>query len=217
MKIPIWLTRVLDDQGAEKIATAVRQAEQRTSAEIVPMIVRRSVTIGHVPLLLFLIHILVLLLLLPVLVSGWSQIPYWGLELGVFIVAGVLAWLQSGWSFWHRYLTAPEDRELSARRRAELEFYESNIKQTSASTGVLIFVSLLEHQAVILADKAVAERFSKDIWREILDQLLASIKAGNFTAGMEKAIADVGRLLEKEFPVHPGDRNELPDPLVIKE
>ena len=49
--LPSWATRALGAQGHERIEAAIARAEARTSGEIVPLLVRRSSTVGHVPLL----------------------------------------------------------------------------------------------------------------------------------------------------------------------
>ena len=51
MSIPNWLNAYLKPDGASNIKEAIREAESATSGEVVPMIVRRSSTIGHVPVI----------------------------------------------------------------------------------------------------------------------------------------------------------------------
>lgn len=217
MNIPNWLRGIVDENGLEQIRQSVIGAELKTSGEIVPMLVHRSISTGHVPVILFLAQALILWFLLPYLAPYFSDIPYWVFEVGAVVVAGVSTWLQSDLDFWQRVLTSPSDRDESVMRRAQLEFYQSGIKKTQSSTGVLIMVSLLEHEAVILADKAVADQISNDTWETIIEKLLIRVKAGEFADGMSEAIASVGDLLRVPFPIRPGDHNELPNPLVIKE
>ena len=50
---PNWARQVLGDDGVERIETAIADAESSTSGEIVPILVRRSSTVGHVPLASF--------------------------------------------------------------------------------------------------------------------------------------------------------------------
>ena len=109
------------------------------------------------------------------------------------------------------------DRISQVNHRAELEFFESNIKATKDSTGVLIFVSLLERRAVILADKAVSDKFPAETWNKIVNELLTKIHAGDIAGGFVTAIENCGKLLAEKFPIQAGDANELANDLLIKD
>lgn len=215
--IPKWLKGIASEKDLDLIRDAVVAAEKKTSCEIVPMIVHRSITTGHVPVILFLLHALILWILLPYAVEFLPSVPYLALEIAAILIAAGLTWLQKDLDIWQRWLTRDDDQDASAVSRAQLEFYQSNIKATKNSTGVLIFVSWLEHEAVVLADKPVAEKFPTETWNEIVKKLISHVKAGDFSGGMIDAIETTGDLLAKEFPIRPGDHNELPDLLVIKE
>jgi putative membrane protein len=211
------ITKSISSDDLKRIEDAVKKAESKTSAEIVPMIVGRSSAVGHVPLLLFTGQLLVLLMLLP-FVSAWlSMVPSWWMEIGVFALAGVLTWIQKDWPFWQRRLVAIHDQIASVERRAQLEFYLSNIKTTEHKTGVLVFVSLLERRAVILADQAVAEHFPNETWQEAVSGLIARVKSHNLAEGFSYAIESVGARLADKFPRTVTDVNELPDAPVIKD
>lgn len=217
MERPVWIESIVGDSDLERIRSAVAQAESRTSGEIVPMIVHRSITTGHVPLILFLVFLLIFWTLVPYIAVSVPQIPLWGFEVGAILLAAFSAWTQKESSFWQRALTPPRDQMLSVLRRAQLEFFESDIKATEGKTGVLIFVSLLERRAVVLADQAVSERFPAETWEDIIKILLEKVRAGDFTGGMCDAIGTVGTLLAEKLPIEVGDRNELSNHLVIKE
>lgn len=219
--IPAWLRGVIDAAGLESVRSAVIAAERRTSAEIVPMIVHRSITIGHVPLVLFFAQALILWMVLPyvapyVALYAVPVPPYWLLEGIAVVFAFALTALLSRFDFWRRFLTPAADRTASVMSRAQLEFYQSNIKATQGSTGVLIFVSLLEHQAVVLADKAVSDRLPPDTWTNLMENLLIRIKQNEFSKGLCEAVSAMGDLLAKEFPIQPGDHNELPNTVIVK-
>lgn len=216
-----WLKGWLHDGDLERVENSVKQAERTTSAEIVPMIVHSSSPTGHVPYLLFLLALMVLWTLLPYF-APWVEtiapgVPFEVLELAAAFVAGIATWLCRENDFLLRVLTPEGDRAANAMRRAQLEFYQSNIKLTEDKTGVLIFVSLREHQAVVLADKAIADKFPQETWSKILGDLISHLKEGDLAGGMCTAIEEAGEILTQAFPIAPRDVNELPDHLVIKE
>ncbi|MCM2281043.1 MAG: hypothetical protein NDI61_04270, partial [Bdellovibrionaceae bacterium] len=150
--IPRWLSAYLDSEGKARIEAAIAKAEAATSGEIVPMIVHRSTHTGHVRWILFfaLVSVLVALapsglLLLPPPIQTWM--PLLGLEAGMIAIAWVFAAQLARMDFFQRLCTPEADQDAATMMRAELEFFESGIKKTQAQTGVLIFVSLLEHEA----------------------------------------------------------------------
>ena len=215
--IPKWLHYKLDRAGTEKIKTAVGLAETRTRGEIVPMIVRKSITTGHVPVVLFLGTLLILWNLIPYASALAHGISVYAIESIAVVLAAVITWLLKDSSFWQRTLTSDSDEEASVFRRAQLEFFTSGIKATEGRTGVLILVSLVEHRAVILADEAIASKLPETTWQEVIKDMLFKIKDGDLAGGISDAIDKVGRLLQKDFPIQAGDKNELSNKLVIRE
>ena len=215
--IPKWLHYKLDRAGFEKIKAAVGLAETRTRGEIVPMIVRKSITTGHVPVVLFLGILLILWNLIPYASGLAHGVSVYAIELVAVVLAAFLTWLLKDSSFWQRTLTSDSDEEASVMRRAQLEFFTSGIKTTEGRTGVLILVSLVEHRAVILADEAIASKLPDTTWQDVIKDMLFKIKDGDLAGGMSDAVDKVGRLLQKDFPILPGDRNELANKLVVKE
>lgn len=213
-----WIRQLLRGPGdLDRISAAVREAEKRTAAEIVPMIVHRSVAVGHIPWLVFLILFIAFWVALPFV---FELMPYgraWMWELGALAVAGVLSQPLSRLDWVVRLLTTAEDETLAVERRALLEFHLLRIASTRAGTGVLIFVSQLEHRAVVLADCRIAERFPSETWESAIQELIGNIKKGDFTGGMCATIESLGVKLAQEFPCGPNDCNELSDRLIVKD
>lgn len=217
-EIPDWARAQLGADGVARVEDSIAEAESRTSGEIVPMLVRRSSTVGHVPMLTF------TLLLLCVWLGDvafwfdtWLGGPHW-LSLGLaWLLAGVLAVGLSRVDAVQRALTARPDQIQQVEMRAEVEFFEHGIGQTEGSTGILLFVSLMEHRAVVLADRAIAEELDADVWQEVVDLMIQGVRSKDLAEGMSAAIHRCGDLLSPRFPIAPADANELRDHLVIKE
>lgn len=216
-EIPMWLKGMLDQEGLKRIEQAVKSAETNTSGEIVPLIVRGSSTIGHVPPLCFCI------ISIFFLVSGghlyqlenWPGGSLWWLADLVFI--SLVAIVLSRSDIVKRQLTSSEDLESQVFSRAEIEFFEAKIGETQNATGVLIFLSLMEHRVVVLADEAIASRLDPSVWQEVVVLLLEGVKKGDLSAGFESAINECSKLLQDDFPVSDHDKNELKDHLIIKD
>lgn len=217
MAIPHWASKLLETRHLQEIQEALENAESKTSGEIVPMIVRRSSTIGHVPPLVFcLLTILFFVFDVPTLQSDFFGDNFLHYVFDALLLFGLTA-VFSRLNFVERWLTAKEDQIDQVAMRAEIEFYESNIHQTTGDTGILLFVSLMENRAVVLADKAIAEKLPPETWQEVCDLLVQGIKKGNMGRAFKDAIGKCGELLSTHFPIQPDDVNELKDQLIIKE
>lgn len=207
----------MNEQDVERISEAVRQAEKTTSGEIVPMVVRRSSSVGHVPL------ILGLLLLMGALFLDFNWLAQestflrslsWLLELLIiFLLIRFLAPLH----FIQRWLSDRDDLARQVEMRAELEFYEHGLQKTTGATGILIFVSLMERRAVILADSSISSKLPPDIWDKFLHELTESIHQKQFAQGMLNIIGKMGELITAQFPRSEHDHDELPNELIVKD
>lgn len=220
-ELPEWMKDRLDAAGAARIAAAVASAEARTSGEIVPMIVRSSVSVGHVPAMLFAIFFATLMMLAPVLAlfSDFAglETPLWLMDLGCLVTAAVLAALGSRAPFFIRLCVPRLDRATAVARRAQLEFRLSRVGETKGQTGVLIFVSLFERQAIVLGDGAIASRLSESDWKDVVALLLNGVRTGDFASGFVSAIDRAGEHLAQHFPIATDDRNELSNELIVKD
>ena len=217
MTIPPWIKGWLDEERIGTIRQAVAAAEKKTRGEIRPMIVRASTQTGHMPLLVTLILAVAGLLILDGLnhtLAGGT--PAWS-PLAILALAWLAGRLLAGLGPVQRLLMHPRLRAHQVGMRAELEFFEAGLDKTEGDTGILLFVSLAEHQAVVLADKGIAGRLPPDTWDGVVQLLLQGIRRGDMAAGFISAIDECGRILAEHFPIAPGDVNELPDTLIIKE
>ena len=172
---------------------------------------------GHVPVIL-LTFLVALFFALDG--PGWQADflgEHWAFYLADVALLMVLSALFSKFNWVQRLLTTRSDQDDQVDMRAEIEFYESNIKNTTGSTGILLFASLMERRAVVLADKAISDKVSGEAWSEVCDLLVAGIKKGNMGLAFSAAIAKCGDILAPEFPILPDDVNELKDQLIIKE
>jgi putative membrane protein len=103
----------------------------------------------------------------------------------------------------------------AAHANAAKQFLARNVHLTSARTGVLIFVSLREHHAELIADTGIAAKVDAAVWDGAMAKLIAEIRAGRLADGLTAAIADCGAVLAAHFPPAPRDVNELSDDLVL--
>ncbi len=215
--IPKWARGFLRPERVQLVEDAIGAAESTTSGEIVPMIVRRSSTIGHVPVILASLFVALFMIVDgPGFQYEWVG-EHWAWYVVDTIILVILAGQLARIPLLQRLLTSKEDQALQVDMRAQLEFYQTNMHLTTGATGVLLLVSLMEHRAVVLADASIDEKVSDETWDEVVGIMIDGIKKGHVGLGLAAAIERCGEILTGPFPIAEDDVNELRDHLIIKE
>ncbi|WP_380872338.1 hypothetical protein ACFB49_32860 [Sphingomonas sp. DBB INV C78] len=106
-------------------------------------------------------------------------------------------------------------RTRRVRRRAIALFKVGAERRTKSRTGVLLYLSLAERRAEIVADEAVHKRVSPTVWGDAMVLLIDAVRANRATEGMVAAIDSIGDILAKEFPYTGTDPAELPNHLIV--
>ncbi len=199
----------LTAQDVERIANAIRRAEETTSGEIVCVLARRSSDYAYVPPLWG---------AFAALASPWPMLLFTDLStreiFSAQIVIFVVATLFVSWGPARFFLTPRAVKRARAAREAIEQFFSRGVAATKGRTGVLIFVSCAERYARIVADDAIAAKIANDEWRNALDALLADMRQERVADGFVAAIEECARLLAKHAP--PGAHgDELPDKIYV--
>lgn len=198
----------------ERIRQAVIAAEQRTSGEIVPMMVSRSGRYAEVELAG----------LIAGLVTGTAAALIFGYSWG--IAETEMAWpvIGAALAFLLCLIPAVKRRLIPERRifeavhtRSLAGFTAHGLHYTEGHTGILIFASIFERRVVVLADQGINEKVKPGTWDEVVQILTSGLKSKNGCAAFCAAIEHCGDTLAAHFPRQPDDRDELEDKLVTEE
>ena len=111
-------------------------------------------------------------------------------------------------------LTPGATKSRRVRRRAIEVFKAAAERRTVGRTGILIYLSMREHRAEIIADEAITAVTTPDTWGEAMEALLVEVKAGRPADGIVAAVEQIGGVLTEHFPRTEGDTNEIPDKLI---
>jgi putative membrane protein len=217
------LRQSLKESDLERIKTAVKNAEEKISGEIVPVIVDRS---GDYTIALYkgsligasLTFITVVVLDRFVIKDAVNTLFYDPVFiLLVVILGGVLGAILPYFSdSVKRMLVARRYQDLVTRQTAENAFLEEEVFNTRQRTGIMIFVSFFEHEVIVMADKGISKIVDQKQWDNIVQNIIAEIKNGKIVEGLEKGITQCGEiLLEKGFQKRIDDINELRDDLRV--
>jgi len=199
----------LTQEDRAAIAAAIREAEAHSSGQIVCVLAHSSSDYAHVPILWA--SVLALITPWPLIdFTPWSVQRIFLIQIAVFIVAAlVFSWMPL------RLLLVPRAVRRARAHRAALEqFVVRRVAHTKQRTGVLIFVSLAERYARIIADDGIAEKVQGAEWQAAIDALTGHMREGRITQGFVAAIERCGAVLAAHAPPD-GSPNQLPDRLYV--
>jgi len=150
--------------------------------------------------------------------GAWAQEWSPGRLFGVAAMVAALkfagTWLILLWRPLRLALTPRAIRARRVHARALSAFRIGAERRTTGRTGILIYLSLAEHRAEIIADETIATKVNADVWGDALAAMLTEIRRGQMADGLIAAIGRVGLLLAEHFPRAADDVNELPDRLI---
>lgn len=192
-----------------RIADAIRRAEARTSGEIVCVLARSSGEYGHAPALWS--ALLALAAPWPLMaLTELSAQRIFLVQCAVFVVLLLVFSIER-----LRMLLVPRAAQRARAHRAALEqFYTRGLSRTAARNGVLIYVSLAERYARIVADEGAASKAGQDAWRKAVDALVSQIAEERVAQGFVDAIDICADVLARDFPPRETD-NRLPDRIYL--
>ncbi|HET7817095.1 MAG TPA: hypothetical protein VFK58_05905 [Sphingomicrobium sp.] len=219
----------LSQEDHAKVSAAIAAAEARSDGEIVAVATTLSDSYHDVALhwaVLAMIATLAIFAWQPavlhfwrdLMLGGWrpepafSELLLFALILAVAKFTAVLLALK--YMPLRLALTPGATKARRVRRRAIALFKAGAERRTIGRTGILIYLSMAEHRAEIVADEAITGVTTPETWGEAMAALLVEVKAGRPGDGIVAAVQRVGAVLAEHFPKSSEDRNEIPDKLI---
>ena len=223
------MVRQLSEADHDKVSEAISAAEGSTAGEIVAVATPISDSYHDVAL-----HWAVAAMILVLawaawrpdwlawwydkLTFGWHSEPTVGELLTFLMVLAVLKFtavlLILRWTPLRLALTPGATKHRRVRRRAIATFKASAEARTAGRTGVLIYLSMAERRAEIVADEAITKVTDAETWGEAMAAMLLAVREGRYGDGIVAAVSRVGAVLAEHFPHVAGDVNEIPDKLI---
>jgi putative membrane protein len=200
----------MDSSDRDAIAEAVRQAESLTSGEIVVVIDRAASSYRTVPVVMALG--LALFVPWPLLLLTMTSAPRIFLIqlICAVVLLGALLWYGRGGRFVPGFVKRRRGHDVALR-----EFAARGLTRTQGRTGVLLYIALQERYAEIVCDSGIDGKVDQEIWRGIIEPLLAAAREDRLREGLIDAVGAVGRVLASHAPRAADDIDELPNKVVI--
>lgn len=194
-----------------RIEAAVAEAEQRTSGEIVPMVVEAAYDYPRAEIIgggFF-------ALAFASLFSWW----WWHASLWAFLPAFLLLYLPCKWLIrftpaLKRRLIAEAEIDAEVEEKALVSFVEQGLHHTRDNTGILILICLFEHRVEVLADRGINALVPKETWQEIVAIITDGLRRGQACEALCRAVDRCGEILAGHFPMREDDSDELPNLII---
>lgn len=209
------MSRSLTPHDHQTLSERIKAAEAVTRGEIYCVVARSSD--GYVFPAAFMLAVGVMLASVAVAVwldRSWfavSHLAFALCEAAALLAALLVLRLVPGLAI---RLTPRGLRYRRAHDNAMRQFLAHNVHLTEKRTGILIFVSLAERYATVVADAGISDKVDQSEWDAIVGRIVAAAKAGRLTEGLADAIDRSGLLLARHFPGGVNNPNELDDHVV---
>ncbi len=223
------MVTLLSEADHAKVSAAIAAAEATTDGEIVAVTTPLSDRYHDVALhwaVVALVLVLAWAAWRPDLLSwsfdrilgGWRPEPTLGELLTFLMVLAVLKFtavlLVLKWMPLRLALTPGATKHRRVHKRAVDLFKAAAERRTEGRTGILIYLSMRERRAEIVADDAITKVTTPDTWGEAMEVLLADVRDGRPGDGIAAAVQRIGFVLAEHFPKSAADSNEIPDKLI---
>lgn len=192
-----------------RIIEAITVAEAKTAGEIFCVIAHASSGYSLVPIAWA--ALVALAAPTPLIyLTTWPAGLIYLVQLAAFIVTAAVFSLPA-----IRFRVVPNQ---AMRERAHVEamrqFLAQGMHLTEHRTGVLVFVSVAEHYAEIVADSGINAKVAPAVWQDAVDAAVAAIREGRIGDGLVAAVERCGAVLAEHFPPGAINRDEVPNKVV---
>ncbi|TAN41297.1 MAG: hypothetical protein EPN25_05350 [Nitrospirae bacterium] len=199
------------EEEKQKISAATQQVEMRTSGEVAVMVVDRSDTYRDADIMGGLVFgSLAAFALTEIFFNSliWYFIPL------IIIFFILFAWLTGTIPALKTLFIRAGRKNEAVARQALRAFHEKGLDRTRENTGVLFFISILEHKVWVLADKGIYSKIQQETLNRYASTVTQGIKEGRACDALCQSITEAGQVLAEHFPIRHDDTNELSNEVI---
>lgn len=219
-------SRFFVDSEKARIENAVAEAEANTAAEIVPAVATDSGRYDRAEDVAGLwLGLIAMSIVWTILRTQSAEVAQWGsnwsrLELPLLIATVAIGYMIGTVAAAYiapirRLFTPRRHMVAEVERRAHHLFFDQRVHHTQDATGLLVYISLFERTARLVADQAVLEKLGQPVLDELCAKLIEGIQAGDPATALCEVIQDAGSRLAEVLPRAEGDQNEIENTLVL--
>jgi putative membrane protein len=197
----------------QDLTAKIKEAENKTNAEILCLYKPASNDYLLYPAIFSdLLSIISAYLLLPLITKYFAPTSIDHLILSYIGLAFIFFPLY----FWifnipriKRLIIPKKILKQEAEETAHAEFFKQGLYKTKNANGILVFVSQLEHYAIILADEGINKNDMQETWDNAVKTLTTNLKKSKSIKGYISAIDEISKGLSKHHPKTKDDEDEI--------
>lgn len=203
--------------------TAIRQRiaalERATGVEVVAAVIARADFYPEVPWKAFALGVSLAALAAvaaALFEPGWEAAGATVEIMVAALAAGAAAALATIWvEPWARLFLARSRRETEVLQYAQAMFLESGLLKTTQRSGILLLISLFEHQVAVVADPGARDRIGANGLDPAVSAVTARLKQGTLKDALLDGLERLEEVLAASgFRAQPDDINEISDSVV---
>jgi putative membrane protein len=196
----------LTENAKRAFTEAVREVEAATSAELVVAVRARSGSYLHADLIAGIVVGIAALAFL--LFSDWE------FSLGWIVLDPALAGLLGGlaasrFPALRRVLTRPAVRRQQVETAARSTFVAKRVYGTAGRTGILLYISVLEKEAVVLTDVGLETLAATESWQRVVAGIRTGVHQGEDGVQVAERVRAFAAILGPALPCATDDVDEL--------
>lgn len=198
-----------------EITEAIHKAEKNTCGEIFAVLAKDSDNYLFVSFFIWTVFVFFIFIILAfVLHWGWHDVPLHYFAMAILAVHLIGLFYLSVIPKLRLAITPPSVKKYICHGNAIKQFLAQNVHRTTKRTAILLFISLAERYAEVIADIKISEKIPQETWSTIVVQMIEKASEKDLTGAYIIAIQKSGEILTQYFPANDHIDNELPDHIV---
>lgn len=208
------MRQVLSRQDSAQLDKLLAEVESRTGTQIVLAVIQRSDSYPELPWKAFAFGASIagsVVLALPALHSEMLVAT-----VSILAAGGVCALLTVFLPIFARFFLAPHRAEAEVLQYAQSLFLEKELFATSKRQGLLVLISMFEHQVVLLPDRGLREKLPEATLHGIIDRMLPALQRDQLFQALETGLEQVVQVLGTSS-ADAVTADELPNEMIVEQ
>jgi putative membrane protein len=211
------MKQFLSDIDRTLLDKLIAEAEKKTKAQIVLAIVKRSDNYTEIPWKAFAFGSSLagfVVFLLNIFMPGWITDKIILFSVAALLATGIIFVLMTLlFQGFARLFVSESRRVTETMQYAESLFLARELFATEGRRGILLLVSQFERQVVILPDKGVRDRLSREVIKNIINNMTKFMQRNEIRKAMETGLEGLVKELQPSASTRP-DKNELSNQII---
>lgn len=194
----------------EIISKKIEIFEEKSGAELVAVISKRSTDYRYIQIFLNICAIFLISLII-VFFTSFSIMQLLQIQLFCFVS---LFLLFEKFDNLILYILPKNYKKEKAFQSAQKQFYNLGLHKTKTKQAIMFFVSLDEKYAEIITDSQISKKISNDYWEKIIEDFIKDVRNSTLSNAYLNVIDSCSSILIEKFPIQENDENELPNEVI---